>query len=271
MKNITPIDITADEIWNLRKYTDDDADEYFADTISNLRGDTDEDQKSTMNFHTATTSNLNTEHQNQTTKQLETETEPNQFFFDANNDLNEKSVYGKAIHLSFDKDHFIRSGKLKHMLEQVFYNQLIGKKETKIFEWGDVKIENKTCNNYGVTLVNFENEDKSHIHQLHKARPSKINYEKYVLYFAYKLIPVIRETFKRTTQLATLIANYLMVQHFKSKFQMLRRPKRNEVVCTDTHFSNVKSIKSYWCSQFFWRQKSNKIYVIIGKIHYIHF
>ena len=173
-----------------------------------------------MTFQTTTASNLNIEHP------TEHETVPNQFFFDTINDINMKSVYGKAVHLSFDKEHFIKSGKLDHMLEQIPYDQLIGKNETKIFKWEREKLENKKCNKYKVTLVNFENENKSHIHQLHKAKPSKINYEKFVLYFRYKPISVIRKTFKKTTQFATPIAKYLMVQHFKSKFQMLRRPKK---------------------------------------------
>ena len=64
-------------------------------------------------------------------------------FFYAIHDINMKSVYGKTIHLFFDKEHFIKSGKLNHMLEQIPYDQLISKNETKIFKWESEKLENK--------------------------------------------------------------------------------------------------------------------------------
>ena len=53
-----------------------------------------------------------------------------------------------------------------------------------------------------------------------------------------------------------------MKRHFKSRFQMLRRPRLAEVVSTDTVFSTVKSIEGYTCSQFFYGTKSRTIYIV---------
>lgn len=49
MSEITPIDITVDKIWNLRKYTDNNANEFFANTISNLKKNIDKKKYSKNN------------------------------------------------------------------------------------------------------------------------------------------------------------------------------------------------------------------------------
>jgi hypothetical protein len=40
-----------------------------------------------------------------------------------------------------------------------------------------------------------------------------------------------------------------MRRHLKSRFQMLRHKRLNEVIATDTYFENEKSIKGYYCAQ----------------------
>ena len=43
---------------------------------------------------------------------------------------------------------------------------------------------------------------------------------------------------------------------------MLRHPRLNEVVATDTYFSNPRSIEGYWCAQVFVGLTSRRITVI---------
>jgi hypothetical protein len=40
-----------------------------------------------------------------------------------------------------------------------------------------------------------------------------------------------------------------MRRHLKSRFQMLRLKRLNEVIATDTYFANEKSIEGYHCAQ----------------------
>ena len=62
--------------------------------------------------------------------------------------------------------------------------------------------------------------------------------------------------------MATSVVHYPMKKHFKSRFQMLRRPRLAEVVSTDTVFSNTKSIEGFFCSHFFYGVKSRTIYIV---------
>jgi hypothetical protein len=75
-----------------------------------------------------------------------------------------------------------------------------------------------------------------------KALPAKIDYEKLSPYFAFCPHNVIQHTLSQTTQLAKSTIHYLMRCHIKSRFQMLRHKRLNEVIATDTHFANEKSI-----------------------------
>jgi len=70
-------------------------------------------------------------------------------------------------------------------------------------------------------------------------------------YFAFRPHDVIWNTLRRTIQLAKAVIRYPLRRHLKSRFPMLRRPRLNEVVATDTYFSNVKSIEGYHCAQVF--------------------
>ena len=51
-------------------------------------------------------------------------------------------------------------------------------------------------------------------------------------------------------------------RRLKSRFLMLRHPQLNEVVDTDTCFSNTRSIEGYWCAQVFVGLTSRRITVI---------
>ena len=53
-----------------------------------------------------------------------------------------------------------------------------------------------------------------------------------------------------TTQLAEAVIN-TPLKGLKSRFLMLRHPRLNEVVATNTYFAGTKSIEDYHCSQVF--------------------
>ena len=76
-----------------------------------------------------------------------------------------------------------------------------------------------------------------------KALPSKIDYERLSPYFAFRPHDVIQHTLRQTTQLAKSTIHYPMRRHLKSRFQMLRHKRLNEVIATDTYFSCTKSIE----------------------------
>jgi hypothetical protein len=84
-----------------------------------------------------------------------------------------------------------------------------------------------------------------------KALPAKIDYEKLSPYFAFRPHDVIQHTLRQTTQLAKSTIHYPMRRHLKSRFQMLRHKRLNEVIATDTYFANEKSIEGYHCAQVF--------------------
>jgi hypothetical protein len=42
-----------------------------------------------------------------------------------------------------------------------------------------------------------------------------------------------------------------MICHLKIRFKMLRHKRLNEVIATDTHFANEKSIEGYYCAQVY--------------------
>jgi hypothetical protein len=59
-------------------------------------------------------------------------------------------------------------------------------------------------------------------------------------YFAFRPRDVIQHTLRQTTQLAKSTIHYQMRFHLKSRFQMLRHRRLNEVIATDTYFANEK-------------------------------
>jgi hypothetical protein len=52
-----------------------------------------------------------------------------------------------------------------------------------------------------------------------------------------------------------------MRRHLKSRFQMLRHKRLNEVIAIDSYFANEKSIEGYHCAQVFFGTTSNTLYV----------
>ena len=96
-----------------------------------------------------------------------------------------------------------------------------------------------------------------------KALPSKIDYEKLSPYFAFRPHEVIQHTLQQTTQLAKSTIHYPMRRHLKSRFQMLRHKRLNEVIATDTYFASERSIEGYHCAQVFFGMTS-KMLVVTG-------
>jgi len=94
-----------------------------------------------------------------------------------------------------------------------------------------------------------------------KALPSKIDYERLSPYFAFRPHDVIQNTLRQTTQLAKSTIHYPMRRHLKSRFQMLRHKRLNEVIATDTYFANEKSIEGYYCAQVFFGMTSKSLFV----------
>jgi hypothetical protein len=94
-----------------------------------------------------------------------------------------------------------------------------------------------------------------------KASPTKIDYKKLSPYFAFRSHDVIQHTLRQTTQLAKSTIHYPMRCHLKSRFQMLRHKRLNEVIATDTYFVNEKSIEGYHYAQVFFGMSSKMLYV----------
>jgi hypothetical protein len=84
-----------------------------------------------------------------------------------------------------------------------------------------------------------------------KALPANIDYEKLSPYFAFRPYDVIQHTLRQKTQLAKSTIHYHMRCQLKSRFQMLRHKRLNEVIASDTYFANEKSIEGYHCAQVF--------------------
>jgi hypothetical protein len=74
--------------------------------------------------------------------------------------------------------------------------------------------------------LNQLNKDSFYI----KSLPAKFDFEKLSPYFAFRPHDVIQHTLRQTTQLAKSIIHYPMRRHLKSRFQILRHKRSNEVV-----------------------------------------
>ena len=98
--------------------------------------------------------------------------------------------------------------------------------------------------------------------RLHRAVPANVDYDKLGPYFLYRPKRVIKKTLENTTQMAKATINSPLRKHLKSRFLMLRHPRLNEVVATDTYFSDVKSIEGYNCAQVFVGLTSRRITTI---------
>jgi hypothetical protein len=93
-----------------------------------------------------------------------------------------------------------------------------------------------------------------------KVLPAKIDYEKLSPYFAFRPHDVIQHTLRQTTKLVKSTIHYPMRCHVKSRFQVLRDKRLNEVIDTDTYFANEKSIEGYHCAQVFFAMTSKMLY-----------
>ena len=82
----------------------------------------------------------------------------------------------------------------------------------------------------------LEKIDLSNNPRLHRAVPAKFDYDKLAPYFLYRSKDVIKKTLENTTQLAKAVINTPLRRHLKSRFLMLRHPRLNEVIATDTYF-----------------------------------
>jgi hypothetical protein len=93
-----------------------------------------------------------------------------------------------------------------------------------------------------------------------KSLPAKIDYENYHPTLHSAPHDVIQHTLRQTTQLAKSTTHYPMRRHPKSRFQMLRNKRLNEVIATDTYVANKKSIEGYHCAQVFFGMTSKMLY-----------
>jgi hypothetical protein len=55
----------------------------------------------------------------------------------------------------------------------------------------------------------------------------------------------------QTIQLAKSTIHYPMRRHLKSRFQMLRHKRLNEVIATDTYFANENQLKAITVHKYF--------------------
>ena len=81
--------------------------------------------------------------------------------------------------------------------------------------------------------------------RLYKMVPASVDHEKLLPYFLYRPKNVIRKTLENTTQLAKAVINTPLKRHLKSRLLMLRHPRFNEVVATDTYFAGSTTIEGY--------------------------
>jgi hypothetical protein len=101
-----------------------------------------------------------------------------------------------------------------------------------------------------------------------KALPAKIDYEKLSPYFAFRSHDIVQHTLRQTTQLAKSTIHYPIRHHLKSRFQMLRHKRLNEVIATDIYFANEKSIEGYHCAQVIFGMTSKMLYIVGKKLNW---
>jgi hypothetical protein len=106
--------------------------------------------------------------------------------------------------------------------------------------------------------VNYLNKDSFYS----KGSPAKFDYEHLSPYFAFFPHDVIKHTLRQTTELDKSTIHYPMRIHIKSRFQMLRHKRLNEVIAADKYFANEKSIEGYQCAQVSFGMTSKMLYVV---------
>jgi hypothetical protein len=88
-----------------------------------------------------------------------------------------------------------------------------------------------------------------------KVLPSKIVNHKLSPFIAFFPHDDIQHTLSQAKQLAKS-----MRRHLKSRFQMTRHKRLNEIIATDKYFANETSIERYHCAQVFFGMISKILY-----------
>ena len=79
-------------------------------------------------------------------------------------------------------------------------------------------------------------------------------------YLGYRPLDIIKKTLHATTQMMKMIIRYPMQKHIKLRMPHLNVHRLEEVVSTDTMFSNCRSIYSnHTCAQVFFGLTSHVI------------
>ena len=78
----------------------------------------------------------------------------------------------------------------------------------------------------------------------HDQQPSTIDYNKLKPYFGWVNADTIKKTFENSPQWAVTATRFTMRKHLKSRFPAINIPFRNQVVATDTIFSDTAAIDS---------------------------
>ena len=98
-------------------------------------------------------------------------------------------------------------------------------------------------------------------HKMVRAKHNTSEPESLRKYLANFPLRVVKETLKRTTQLAKTTFSYPLVRHVKSRFPWLNRFRLNEKVSTDTVFANCRAVQGETCAQIFYGLTSHVINV----------
>ena len=144
------------------------------------------------------------------------------------------------------------------MSEEMDSGETKEKKEPEVIDLTNDSDEEEETTAYNVNLhqtfglTPLAKEDDQFQMNLHRAVPTKVDYEKLSPYFGFRLQRIIQETLRKTTQLARSVIRQPMRKHLLNRYQMLRRPRLNEVVATDTYFSPTTSLEGYNCAQVLW-------------------
>ena len=95
--------------------------------------------------------------------------------------------------------------------------------------------------------------------QSRKAKHKVENPERLRKYLGFISLKAVKETLRKTTQLAKAILSYPLVRHRKSRFPWLNNNRIDEKVSTDTIFANCKALGGDTCAQIFYGMTSQCI------------
>ena len=115
---------------------------------------------------------------------------------------------------------------------------------------------NQILNDYSSDIIQTSD---PHASRLSRALSKKVDLDSLRPYFGWRPVDVIRETLKRTTQLAANVIHYPLRRHLKSRFMQLRHRRLNEIIATDTWFSTYPSLEGFNCAQVFYGCTSRRL------------